>query len=401
MQIPRNAFQQTMATLRFETGPGQQADIFSRTCVGAWANFDLEGASLTFSQVFEPAVLREVALLEGTTEEALADLTYGADGPIGDLAALVSGADELSVRGLLNLASLLISLSRFSLARQMIKRVSRRAATPAEAFDVAWARFMVSNRCTADAESPAAFSAMRLAITGGGVAVNRALDACTQAVVWFSKRRAVSAADYRWFLETGAHLVSAGLITSAATESAWFRGIAMIPATSGDNLATRRMMDRARDAAERLAADQPGPYADNFLKTYWESTLKEHLYVTRDLTAALDAGAALVALDPGWGPSYAEVAEVHERMGELARAAQCYLEAAQCGPPFVGFHMMAAARCLERVEDYVGAGDVYAYLSTLTPDDARVRERSAACAQAAPQALAGIVPSAGPDGLPT
>ncbi len=123
----------------------------------------------------------------------------------------------------------------------------------------------------------------------------------------------------------------------------------MIPAGRGQALQTRHYMQRAREAAEEVISRRPRRHEMNFIKTYHESAIKEHLYVTGDFEKAKEAGNALIALDAGWAPSYAELAEVYQKSGDQQRAAELYEQAlATLGPPYVGHHLLNAAPTARR-----------------------------------------------------
>ena len=56
----------------------------------------------------------------------------------------------------------------------------------------------------------------------------------------------------------------------------------MIPAEIGDVSRTRALMNEAAVSAQKAMEDSDGPFARNLHKTYLESSVKEHLYVSRD-----------------------------------------------------------------------------------------------------------------------
>lgn len=339
-----NAFQAVMIGLE---APGdRRLDIFSESLSRAISEHDWNSFGFPFTQVFEPAVLFEIALIEGLDPAALVTLDHRPTATTRWLGDAVAARAELSVTELVNLASILTCVGRFSLASEVASLGAGRSTSVREDFELAWLRFVISNRVDDGAGSPEAFDCMRRAIECGGVPPARALDACTQAVVWYTKRREVSTTVFRWFARHGAALASSRSkdLTSGAL-SAWYRGIAMLPAATGRTAATRRYMRKALEAAEIAEQLRPGADARNARKTYYESTMKEHLHLTGDLDAARDAGLALVDLDPVWSLSVGELADVHERRGEIERAAELYERAAGLGPPSVGYHLRHAARC--------------------------------------------------------
>jgi Tetratricopeptide repeat len=367
LKLRRNSFQQVLIKLEYEADLDRPADLFSRACVQHYREFSLDSYGYSFTQVFEPGVLKEVALLEGRPYAPLADLSDRPGPAIARLAELAENAADLPVVGLVNVASALITISRFGPASRVLKLAEARPATPRERLEIALLNFMVSNRRDDGAGSPEAFRRMREAIETGQAPHERALDVCSQAVVWYLKRKEVSEDDFRWYVAVGCALAKNPGRIDSGTISAWNRAVAMIPAGRGQAPETRHYMQRAREAAEEAISRRPRPHEMNFIKTYYESTIKEHLYVTGDFEKAKEAGNALIALDPGWGPSYGELAEVYQKSGDEQRAAELYEQAAALGPPYVGHHLLRAVRCREALGDYGRAVDHCLTLSELAP----------------------------------
>lgn len=369
--IRRNAFQETLVGLHFTASPDAPPDIFSQACVESFDECDMTRFGYAFTQMFEPAVLYEVALLEGVPYESLTNLDHRPTAAMTRLAEFVHDAAELPVVGLVNLASALISVSRFDLATRLVAHASQQATTSREEFEIAWLEFLISNRRDDGADSPSAFGKMRKALASG-VPRGRMLDACTQAVVWYIKRQEVPQDEFTWWMALGAGLLRAPDHLDSGTVSSWYRGVAMVPAARGNARETRRYMQLARDAAEETIAQRPRASEMNTIKTYYESAMKEHLYVTRDFDSAEEAGLALIALDPAWSPSYGELAAVYQKMGKLDRTAELCEQAAQVGAPYVGHHLLRAATCHESLGNDEHALAHYLTLAELTPRNERV-----------------------------
>ncbi|MBC7272227.1 MAG: tetratricopeptide repeat protein [Streptomyces sp.] len=379
----RNAFQQTMVGLECVTdATGQRPDIFSQASVEAFEHTDWKRFGYRFTQVFEPSVLQEVAVLEGVPHDDLVWLRHRPTAAARRLGGLVDGHAELGFVEQVNLASVLINLARHDLAETVLTRAAARADGSRERFEVAWLEFMISNRREDGRTSGPAFAAMRQAITEGGVPPHRTLDACTQAVVWYLKRQEVPAEDFHWSVRVGNAIATrqAGLDSSGL--SSWYRGLAMLPAAKGLPQQTRAYMEAARSAAEETVRQQASrAYELNLLKTYHESALKEHMYVTKDRDRAIEAGRALIDLDPAWSVSYGELAEGYRRFGSPREAAELYDTAARTGPPYVGHHLMMAASCWEQVGEPEAALADYLTLTELVPGNADVLSRGARCAR--------------------
>ncbi|MFF5712338.1 hypothetical protein [Streptomyces sp. 62] len=362
----RNAFQETL--LGIEYGPRPDVDLFSQACVEQFQEFQTTAYGYDFAQVFEPNALTEVALLAGLDPTAVADLTHRPTPGTVSLAELTEHSADLPVVGLVNVASALISVSRFGLAERLLDQAAARSATARETFEVAMLELIVANRRDDGVGSPRAFARMRQAIETGGVPADRSLDGCSQAVVWYLKRKELPEESFRWYLRLGRELVARHSDMPTAAVSSWYRALAMSPAAEGDAVTTRQYMDNARRAAEETYAHTPRAYELHLLKTYHESSIKEHLYVTGDIDRAVESGRDLIALDPVWAPSYGELGEVLAKAGRAEAAARMYEKAAELGPPYYGHHLLQAARLREKAGDGERALGHYQSLTELAPD---------------------------------
>jgi hypothetical protein len=375
----RNCFAETMLGLEYSAD--SDADLFSQACVEGYRFAPSDGFGYPFTQIFEPDVLREVALLEGIPYEDVAELRHRPTEPIRELAGFVDASGDLTVVELVRLASSLVSISRFAVAARVVALARGRATAGRERFELAWLSFLVSNRRDDGSGSPIAFASMRTEIDYGGVPSSRVLDVCTQAVVWFVKRRELPAECFAWAVRTGTALAGGGQPIDIGSLSSWYRGIAMVPAARAAVRSTQRYMRLAERAAQRSVDTSPGALSMNAIKTYHESTLKEHVYVTNDFGAAWAAGQTLIDLDPAWSPSYGELAAACVGFGRLEQAAGLYTQAVRSGPPYVGLHLIGAARARCALGDHETAVSHYGALLSLDRRNPAVREEGRACAK--------------------
>lgn len=362
--ILRNAFHRTLVGLNYGGSPPCEPDLFSRACVEAYETSNQREFGYQFTQIFEPGVLQEVALLEGVPAESMEALDHRPTAAMEELRQRLDGRRDLSVVERINLASMLISISRFS---EAVHARPEAVGTSQERFELAWIDFLISNRRDDGVGSRNAFSRMMAAVNEGGIASGRIVDACTQGIVWYLKRREIDYAQYRWCVEKGSNLVRAGAVLGSGTISSWYRGLAMIPAAEYDAGKTRRFMAHAYDHAAQAASVPDSHGARNALKTYYESCIKEFMYVRPDFELAEQAGLALIAIDEQWSPSYAELADAYKRFGQLNKAADYYEKAVAAGPPYVGHHLVDAARARANLDDTEGALRHYLTLSELAP----------------------------------
>lgn len=364
IRIPRNAFHRTLVGLDYGGAPPCEPDLFSRACVEAYETSDPREFGYQFTQIFEPGVLHEIALLECMPVEALEMLDHRPTAAIEDLRRRLDDCCALSVVERINLASMLISISRFDAAEHARPET---AGTTQERFELAWIDFLIFNRRDDGATSRDAFSRMIAAINEGGIAPGRIVDACTQGIVWYLKRREIDNAQYRWCIETGSILVRQEVGLGNGSISSWYRGLAMVSAAERNAEKTRRYMTHAYDHATQVASHADSHGASNALKTYYESSIKQFMYVQPDLELAEQSGLALIATDEQWSPSYAELADAYKHFGEAEKAADYFEKAVMVGTPYVGLHLVSAARARAELDDAEAALRHYLTLNELAP----------------------------------
>ncbi len=383
--IARNAFQHTLAVFSGAPNPAE-ADLFSRAAVEIYEAKTWDEWGYRFTQVFEPGVLQEVAILEGVSYDDLRRLKHRPSPALSWLGERADSPTELSFVEKINVASALVSISRYDAAARIVDIAVGAAVSPRDQFELGWIEFLISNRRDDGSQSFQAFHRMRVAIEDGAIPPSRVLDMCAQGVVWHVKRREVSDADYEWCLTTGAAIAAERGAADLGAISSWYRGVAMVPAACGDAAQTRDYMRRAQETALQPSALRPSVFDLNALKTYYESTIKEHMYVTKDLERALAAGKDLIALDPKWSPSYGELADCYRAFGRIEEAAEFYEIAARMGPPYVGHHLLQAGRCRAQAQAPDQALAHYETLIAMAPDCAPVRTEGAHVAGRASEA---------------
>ncbi|WP_420365955.1 hypothetical protein AAEP80_03415 [Curtobacterium sp. L3-7] len=343
-----NAFTQTLLGFTYDGEP----DTFSASCVAEFVAHDPTRYDYALSQIFEPAVLVEVALVAGFEPDAVESLQHAPTERMRWLADRVRNASSLSGTAAVTSAAALISVSRFALATALLDTWEATGqAEVRDRFEIAMLRFIIENRTNAGAGSAVHFETMRAAVVSGGIPIDRQLDACSQAVVWYLKRGELPVDEFGWFARHGNRLVVEHRDELApGTVSSWFRGVAMVPADLGDTERTRAVMKLADHAADEAVADGGGAFEVHFKKTYLESSIKEHMYVARDEAKARAFGEELVALDPGWSASRGEVAEVRRSFGDLEGAVAAFDDAVTIGSPYIGYHLKSAADLLVRLD---------------------------------------------------
>lgn len=379
-----NAFEGTLLGLEYPESPAA-VDTFTGACVEMFRTRDPDSYDYSLSQVFEPDVLTEVALLRGVDPDDTATLRYAPTATVRGLRDAVAGARDLSGAQAVNLAAALVSVSRFALAGQVLDAAEPQCRTPRDRFEIAMLRFITTNRSADGQESRRYFAEMRRGIEDGDIPDGRVLDACTQAVVWYLKRREVPEDGFAWFVRRGSELVQRGeRDLPQGAVSSWYRGAAMLPARSGNTAKTRMLMERAKEAAYSIVGRSDRAYDKHFVKTYYESSMKECMYVRPDPDGAEDFGLRLIDLDRLWGPSWSELAEAYAHFGRLAEACHAFDNAVRLGSPWVRYSLRSAGDLYDKLGDTDRSFARY-YALTLfddvTPDVIEVGARLAAVAR--------------------
>lgn len=336
-----NAFEDML--LRLELPSDKPADSFSKAIAEICERRDIHTPDYRLTQVFEPSVLEEVALLRSVDPAAAASLDYAPSARMENLAAEVAAIGDRNAAQLISLAYLLVSISRFTLAGKVLEAARTRTRSEWDDFELAFLAFVIDNRGVGGANSVTHFGEIRRAAESKKVPPNSLLGACTQAIVWFLKGCGPDGSDLRWFVNKGSELVAdRNTSVSAGARSSWYRGIAMLPARFGGVTKTRVLMRQAREEARSVLESSDHASDVHLLKTYLESTLKEHMYVNPDLAVAEKTGHELIALDPQWGPSWAELGEAYARFGKANEAAEAFDNAVRLGSPWVRYSLRAA-----------------------------------------------------------
>lgn len=368
-----NCFARVLLDLEVDA---ENASLFARGCAHIFDTHDFDTWAYPYIQVFEPNLFLEVVHLNSRDLER-AERFQDAQTPASRrLRELTAHHADLSNEWLANTIGALISVAHFTLAQELMTHLRARKLSAQGQFERAWLAFLITNRCEQGAGEKAAFDEMRAAADTGKVPTGRVLDLCTQGVVWHLKREQIDEEHFRWCLTTGAKLSKHVESRSHETVASWYRGLAMLPAARNDTKRTRAYMARAEENARAAIGleRKVGHAALNQLKTYYESSIKEFMYVDPDYRRALDAAQALVDLDPRWPLSMAEQGEVHARFGEHEAAAVCFEHAAALGPPYVAPHLLQAARARSRIGDEDSARRNADLLRAIAPDAATLVE---------------------------
>lgn len=335
----------SFCTFLLEARVSSDADLFSLATFEELSGYDPE-VDFRFAQVFEPSVLAEIAVSNICN---YAYLQTDADSNTKVIADIIRLNKEcLSSLEMLHASCKLLSLGRFGSVISFLRVLKSRKLSPRLVFEVAMLDFILLNRVSESINYQKQFEIMKGSCQLGNLPASRMLDACSQAVVWYSKCKSISNELHKFFLELGDDIVKSTETTDSA-KSSWYRGRAMTYADDKDYIKTRHTMLKANDFA--LTADDGSSYFKHLEKTYLESTLKEFLYLRKDPIAAISIADKLIDMDVKWSPSYTEKAEIFLHLGDRKNAGKNFLKAASVGFPYVSMNLKKAATEFKKIND--------------------------------------------------
>jgi tetratricopeptide (TPR) repeat protein len=349
------------------------ATNYTRALCRGLASSNFDDAYQFSGQSMEPSLIFELAQQTKIPESQLQALTYPMSGPLATVRWLVENVASTTDIQRVNLAFCLASFVRYDLAWEVLGKVREERLRPRERYLYQVARFMVANRRGATSNHEASFAKIRDYITAGLVSDARALSAAAFAIVWHDKEQSISTSLHGWFVEQGLELAkrhtNSTQFSTQLALSSFYRAYAMIPARRRDVAATRAAMCAAEQYARAATPTNPlmEVFATDAIKTVLESSLKEHLYIAKDLEAAERCGRELVTLDPSWSISYHELAEVLIHAGRHAEALDLYRHALTIGLPRRAFSQYMVGQMLEHLAHDEQA--LAAYRATLELDD--------------------------------
>ncbi|MEG3991241.1 hypothetical protein QUA13_29660 [Microcoleus sp. S28C3] len=335
----------SFAMFLLEAKVDSDADLFSLATLDELVGLDPE-VDFRFSQVFEPGVLAEISV---SCKCSYANLQTDAGSNPEVIAEIMSfNCEELSSLQILHAASKLLAMGRFGAVINFLRELKSRKLSLRLMFEVAMLDFILLNRVAESVNYQKQFEVMKRCCEADRLPAGRMLDACSQAVVWYSKRSSISDDLHKFFLDLGDEIVKSTDTTDSA-KSSWYRGRAMVYADDKDQVSTRHAMLKANEFAQ-MASDK-SPYFKHLEKTYLESTLKEFLYLRRDPNSAIEIAEQLIDMDINWSPSYFEKAEIFMHLGDHRNAGLTFLKAASVGFPYVSMSLKKAVHEFEQIDD--------------------------------------------------
>ncbi|WP_250886664.1 tetratricopeptide repeat protein [Bacillus sp. SM2101] len=325
------------------------------------------------SQIFEPSIIFEVSRFTNNSKQEINNLEYELSGNIKILKWLIDNIKYVTPVQKLNLSYSLSSIARYELANKALKSINPSQLLNHEKIFYYFQKFILSNRTDPNKKCEEEFTNIKELLENNNYSLKTQLFLSSQAIVWYLKTNFISENLYQWYVNLGSKAADSLKESTVSGDihalSTFYRAYAMIPAETGDSLETRKEMEKCLYFANKLEpkSDFQKVVRLDVFKTYYESTIKEHMYLTKDLAKAEEAGLKLISLDPNWSISYQELGDVYMQMGAFEKALNEYRKAKKLILPRYGISLFKEASCLEKMGEYEEAIDVYKELLKFDP----------------------------------
>lgn len=315
------------------------------------------------SQTMEPSIIHEISYVSKFPVEQIQSLSYPLEGPMKKIHWLYQNREYATPIQKLNLAYCLSSIANYHLATEILHAIPTEKLLPVQRIYFYFLSFILVNREGTSDSCDQEFTAMLDIIEKNPkIPWTVMLAVAAQSIVWHLKGGYVGEDLFNKFVSNAINIIEQLSSSLSFQEnfilSVFYRAYAMIPAGKGNVAETRCLMEKAYQYANQL--DPKTKLQElmklDAIKTVLESTLKEYLYVAKDLEMAEQTGLKLIELDPNWSISYHELAEVYLQSNNLEKALIMYKKAREIGLPRITISEYMVGSCLvglDRLEESI------------------------------------------------
>ncbi|WLR41710.1 tetratricopeptide repeat protein [Bacillus carboniphilus] len=325
-------------------------------------------------QVLEPSTLIEASKVIPIDTRHLMNLEYETDGPMLKIKQEIENSSSLSSLERLILSYRLTYLARFDLAASMHSLVDINKLTAEEQIRHYLLKFVLLNRQD-QTNNVEEFTKMKNLFESHLLPNYLFLTIASNAIVWELKKKSIGESLFNWFVEKGFNIVDdmgdGKTFTDHIALSQFFRAYAMIPAESLKINETREAMKKSLYFAE--LADPKNDWEEyrksDAIKTIYESEIKEHIFVSKNLEEAEKSGHHLLKLDPNWSISYHEMADVYFAKNEIEKALNMFEKSLEVGLPRLVFTQYMIGYCLGTLQREEEAIEAFKKTLNLDPNN--------------------------------
>lgn len=343
-----------------------QSNNWTTGVVLGFENHNFDQLPYFQTQVFEPSILFELSRFTNISLNKIENLDYSLTGNnIKILKWLLDNLKYVTPVQKLNLSYALSSIGRYKLADSVFNQIIPSQLLHHERVYYYFQKFVIKNRTGQGHNCQEEFMYIKEILENNSLSVGTYIFFSAQAIVGYQKSKFITEDLYQWYLNVGLVSVEKIKNTNSFGEihalSNFYRAYAMVPAEKGDIKKTRELMEKCFYYANCLEVnnEMTEVIKTDVLKTYYESTIKEQMYITKDLEKAEEAAQKLVSLDPNWSISHQELGDVYYQQGYLQKALEEYKTSKTLLLPRYSIALFKEANCLEKMGETYQAIEVY------------------------------------------
>ncbi|GEM_PF-1558328 len=370
--LPQN--NEVIETLMQLSSTNHQSNNWTKGAVLGFENHNFDQLPYFQTQIFEPSILFELSRFTNISLTKIENLDYSLTGSnIKIVKWLLDNIKYVTPVQKLSLSYALSSIGRYKLADHVFNQINPSQLLEHERAYYHFQKFVIKNRTGRGSDCQEEFAYIKEIMENNSLSVGANIYFSAQAVVGYQKSKFITDDLYQWYLNVG--LTSAEKIknTSSFGEihalSNFYRAYAMVPAAKGDIPLTRELMEKCFYYANCLEVnnDMTEVIKTDVLKTYYESTIKEQMFIANNLEKAEEAALTLVNLDPNWSISHQELGDVYYKQGYLQKAVEEYRTSKTLLLPRYSIALFKEANCLEEMGETYQAIEVYKDLLKFDP----------------------------------
>ncbi|OGT54026.1 MAG: hypothetical protein A3F17_07510 [Gammaproteobacteria bacterium RIFCSPHIGHO2_12_FULL_41_15] len=327
----------------------------------------------TIGHLLEPGLVDELALLTHVPAHELEFLNYETQGPISVLKDMLTNTEKLNEIQKINLCLALNSLARYVAAKEVFDLININNLKFQEKFYY-YNIQLLFNDVIGSINTENTFFNLKNILEINSVPEEEIVTTCASVILYGNKGAHIIKNNlFEWFIDSAKKYVKTiennADFHSLSLLSGFYRVYAM---TLSNNLqATRQSMQLALNYAMQL---QPSNLLEEAVKTYYirtnyQSTLKEHMFLTHDYEKAEEAIIRLIEVDKNFSVSYIEAAEFYLHRKQYEKALEYYQRANIIGPPRYIYSQFMLGFCYEQLNDYDQAINQYQQTLLLDPSN--------------------------------
>jgi tetratricopeptide (TPR) repeat protein len=337
---------------------------------------DFNKLPYTLGQTLELGIIDEISLYTKISAENLETLHYQSDGPIVLLQDMLIHSHSLTPIQQLNFCYALTAIARYATASDLFKKIPFDALNPREKLYYYFLSITLFQTFEINEEVTKSANEIKTLLQSFSFNDNDIIASAALSIISFAKNFFGNKEIISWFIQYAEkpieRLMHSSETKDLAILSGYYRAFAMLPASQKNKIATCEAMSTARHYAASITPQSPLEHAvkDYYLRSCYQSWVKEHLYIYQDVEQAQKYADQLIDFDAYWSISYIEAAECYLQGKNYQQALALYQHAKTLGLPRLVYSQYMVAYCHELLEQIDSA--LTEYKNTLALDAGNV-----------------------------